>query len=161
MKHCPHPVKFSRAAASRVRQLRGNHARNPVHIVLAHLCGELYEPISEQDAREDSDNYDIAIFEEILVSDAHHSMTEPNHAGGDRELEKVETFPIQVKFEPTTDEFWGTCIDSGAQRAAIGQKQAEAYARQVGIDVGVRDNKQGPQKELPLRQRRSRLSRCA
>lgn len=54
LKQCLHPKNFSKAAANLVRQLREIHEQNAVHIVLAHLCSQLDELISKQEAGEDS-----------------------------------------------------------------------------------------------------------
>lgn len=55
----------------------------------------------------------------------------------DQELEKVSIFSVQIHFTPTTDEFWGACIDSGAQRTVVGQKHADAYLSQTTDDKAI------------------------
>lgn len=148
MKQCPHPVKFCRATANRVRQLRETPTRNAVHIVLAHLCSKLDEQISERETEEDIKEDEAAIFEAMFVSDVKQSVLESDHVGGNTELEKIDIFLEQVKFEPTTNEFWAACIDSDAQCTMIGQKQLEAYVHQVGTDADVRRNQHCTQKRF-------------
>lgn len=128
IKQCPHPVNFSRAAAANIRTLKSNRTPNAVHLVLAHLCYELdeHDDNCENDNIDDADD-DVNIFEQLLVVDDSKS-----NGGDNQDDDDIPIFSVQVQFEPTSEEFWGACIDSGAQRTVIGRKQARAYIRQVG-----------------------------
>lgn len=123
-----------------MRQLRRNHTQNAVHIVPAHLCSELYEPIREQETGEDIENDDDAILEATPVSDRQQNAPGPDHTREDTELYKIEIYLVQVRCKATTDQFLGACIDSGAQRTVIGRKQADSYSRQVVTEADSRDN---------------------
>lgn len=63
VKYFPHPVNSSRAAASRIQQLRDAHTKNAVHIVLAHLCIELVDPTDDVKVDHLSEPNDLAIIE--------------------------------------------------------------------------------------------------
>lgn len=89
------------------------------------MCSELDEPISEQETGEGIENDDAGIFKALLVSAK--SVLEPDHAGGDKELEKIDIFSVHVKFESTKNEFWGAYIDSGRKRTVL--KSAFALAK--------------------------------
>lgn len=135
VKQCPHPVNFSRAAAGNLRNLRSKRTQNAIHIVLAHLCYELDAPEEQEDGDNQDEGDDVAIFEELLVLDV-------TDANDDQSTEDIPIFSVQVHFAPTSDDFWGACIDSGAQRTVIGRKQADAYIRQTGDkNAFTRDNK--------------------
>lgn len=85
-KKCPHPVNFSRAAASQIRNLQSNNNCNAVHVVLAHLCRELDESFNANDNEiEEGNNEDVAVFEEMLVSDDRDPNMECNPGGDDCE----------------------------------------------------------------------------
>lgn len=93
-----------------------------MHIVLAQLCSELDEPFDEEVDRFHSQNDDLTIFEQILISDTVNDDAECSTIGNDLELEDVEIFSVQVALGPTSNEFCGACIDSGAQRTLMGYK---------------------------------------
>lgn len=54
-----------------------------------------------------------------------------NTSGGDLEVEKVSIFSVHIHYSPTTDEFWGSCIDSGAQQNVIRKMQADVFITQT------------------------------
>lgn len=92
---------------------------------MAHLCHEIDDETAEiTDSEKNLD--DAEIFEQILVYD---ELSEKNYEG-DSKLENIPISSVQLYFDPTTNEFWGACTDSGAQLTVIGQKQADAYIRQ-------------------------------
>lgn len=126
IKHCPHPINFSRAAAGNIKRLNSKRTPNAVHIVLAHLCNELDQSDDCKDEC-DPDDDDVKVFEQLLVSNLADLDISDDHTNDD-----VPIFSVQVHFAPTTDTFWGACVDSGAQRTVIGRKQADAYISQIG-----------------------------
>lgn len=122
VRDCPHPVSFSRAASSRIRELKGNRERNAAHIVLAHLCQEL-DSKTMNDVGENSSDEDAEIFESMLLSE---------HCN-DKDMNTIHVMTVSSpNFRHSNDVFSGACLDSGAQRTVIGQLQANAYMKIVG-----------------------------
>lgn len=133
VRDCPHPVNYTKAAVNRIKSLQDGKHRNAVHLVLAHLCSELDMESSEHDS-DDPDGDDAEIFESMLVQ---------TPSSEDKELDKVEILTVSTEgFERDVNNFWGACLDSGAQRTVIGEPQAKAYCKLTGIRHGVeRKNK--------------------
>lgn len=113
-----------------------------MHIILKRLWTRINEPISVRNAEGNSENNEVAFFEERLVTDLQHIVTKRDHASGDTKLGKNEMFSALVEFEPISDEFWSEWISSGVQINLLGQKQTGANAPQVGNEVGVHENVQ-------------------
>lgn len=130
VKNCPHAVNFSNAAARNIQKLRDSRTQHAVHLVLAHLCSELDEPVVEEEDDINSDHDDLKIFEQMLVLDTSAPSNEANT--GDSELERIDIFAVEVDFEVTGNAFNGACIDSGAQKSVIGNVQAQAYIAELG-----------------------------
>lgn len=135
IKNCTHPINFSRAAAGRIRNLTATNTPNAVHLVLAHLCSELDDSGDEENVNNAEETDHSLIFEQLLVSNG------SKEEDSDQIDEKIPIFTVSVHFSPTTDDFWGACIDSGAQRTVIGRKQADAYLRQMGHNAPKEKNK--------------------
>lgn len=123
VKQCPEPVNYGRAAANRLLSMRLSDSTNAVHTVLAHLCSELDHNCNiDNSTNEANGTEDVRIFEERLVDDS-HVQVEQVKAGSDPDLEQIETFSVDIDITLTSDDFWGACIDSGAQKPFIRQNQ--------------------------------------
>lgn len=125
VKQYPYTIIFSLAAANCIRNLRSKNAKNAVHIVLAHLCCELNDVNSEFVDNDDPALDDAVIFDKMLVNN--DEINSYSHTGDDKELYNVKILAVRINLTPTTDEFWGACIDSGAHCTVIGLKKANSY----------------------------------
>lgn len=132
LEECPHSIYFSLAVARRVGQLRDSRTQGAVHLVLAHLCTELDEPIEEIIDVDNDDNNYIAIFEQMLVSEVDNDKAVCSADESYPEIEAIKTFFVQVKFGPASNKFWRSCIDSGVKRTVTGHIQSYFYINQVG-----------------------------
>lgn len=128
---CPHPVDFSRAAASQMRWLQTRNTHYAAHLVLAHLCNVLDDTIHEerQECNEGPDD-DVKVFQQILGGSG-WSGTEMQNTPVNVKLNKIEIFPLHVGLKPTTFKILGTCLDSGAQQSVFVRKQRDSYKRTV------------------------------
>lgn len=117
---------------------RNKHIERSLYF-LAHLCRELDES-DEQDDTDHEEDAEVFTFEKFLITDVNCSNYDTNRTESDEEPEKIEIHSLQTHFSPTTDEILGACIDSGAQCMVIGHRQAEAYIRDIGVKVKIKQD---------------------
>lgn len=120
-------IHFSKAVASRVRQLHQLKSLYVVHVVLAHIHVELDHPVAEIYNETDSTTEDASIFEEILVEYVSEQSDDTNTIGADYGLDIIEIFAVHADFEPTIDTFVDPGTDLGTQLTMVGRKQPEVY----------------------------------
>lgn len=129
VKDCPERVKYTKAAASKLRAMRGK--RNAVHHVLDHLCKDLNSTTTYEDGPPDKHMDDADIFETMIARDFIPDVrNDSDNVAGIYSV--CTTVP---NLEATVDEFQLHCLDSGVQRTIIGKIQAEAYCTLVSTDA--------------------------
>lgn len=127
VRDCPNQVNYTKAATNSIKSLQDGKHRNAVHLVLANLCSELGIESSEHNSDE-PDGDDAESFENMLVQ---------TPSSDDEELDKVEILTVSTNgFEREINNFWGVCLDFGAQRTVIGEPQAKNYCKLTGIRYG-------------------------
>lgn len=146
-------LNFSRAADSNIRILKERNNKNAVHLVLAHLCHELDEPVTTNDDGNNGEQDDAEIFEQMLV----FNKGVDSQGGTDQELDNISILSVQFNFAPTTGEFWGACLDSGAQRTVISQKRADSYLRQTADYSSI---SQSPEVKSKIFKFRNNSNKC-
>lgn len=136
-KQCPKPPDHARMAAKRIEYLKKKKTPNAVHVVLAYFCDEM-DDSDEGDGGGAEDDNDLAIFNSLCSLDTETHQPEDNADGkGDQSEQGLESiFAVDVSLPKYVgEEFFGACIDSGAQRTVIGASQAEAYSRLAGMQL--------------------------
>lgn len=72
------------------------------------------------------------VFEELFLNGDDNISNDFEDQLQEQNLNPLEIFITQIDFASTGDGFRGACIDSSAQRTAIGRRQSEVYINQVG-----------------------------